>query len=245
MPALSGLWASRACYPVEPRRHWRAVRPTGEMPRTNLCNRLTCHEYPRSHPFPSSGLSPFRPPRSSSCIRLGGSPAFRPRPSSATPDCHCWLSSLGSAAQLVLRRPAATRPSPPKGRAVSRTAVRVGVVVPPRTQWSGPQTPHVATRSLARHPELTRRSQNPLPRTPTKGYGCSSPRRLPPASPTADARARARTTTAWAATGTLASPPVVQLPTCVHAPTRGALDPSAYRLFAGAPGPHAACQLLQ
>jgi hypothetical protein len=40
-------------------------------------------------------------------------------------------------------------------------------------------------------------------------------------------------------------PPRAQLPTCVHAPTRGALDPSAYRLFAGAPGPHAACQLLQ
>jgi len=52
MPALSGLWASRACYPVEPQRHWRAVRPTGEMPRTNLCNRLSCHEYPRRHPIP-------------------------------------------------------------------------------------------------------------------------------------------------------------------------------------------------
>lgn len=161
-----------------------------------------------------------------------------------------WLAisgvpSLESAAQLVLQRPAATEPSPPKGRAVSRAAVRVGVVVPPRARWSGSQTPHVAARNRAQHPKLTRESQDPLPRTPTKGYGCSSPRRLPPASPTADARARARTTTAWAATGTLASPPVVQLPTCVHAPTRGALGPAAYRLFVGAPGPHAACQLLQ
>jgi len=107
-----------------------------------------CHEYPRSHPSPSSGLSPFRPPRSSSCIRLGGSPAFHSRPSSATLNCHCWLSSLGSAAQLVLRRPAATEPSPPKGRAVSRAAIRAGFVVPTRTRWSGSQTPHVATRSL-------------------------------------------------------------------------------------------------
>jgi hypothetical protein len=97
----------------------------------------------------------------------------------------------------------------------------------------------------ARHPEPARESQDLLPRFPTKGGGSASPRRLPPASPTVVARARARTATAWAATGTLTWPSRVQLPTCFHAPTRGALDPSAYRLFAGAPRPHAACQLLQ
>jgi hypothetical protein len=141
--------------------------------------------------------------------------------------------------------PAATRPSPQQGCAVSRAAARVGVVDPPRARWSGPQTPHVATRSSSRHPEPSRESQDPLPRTPTKGCGSPSPRRLPPASPTVDARARARTATAWAATGAPALPPKAQLPTCFHAPTRGALDPRAYRLFAGAPRPHAACQLLQ
>jgi len=54
-----------------------------------------------------------------------------------------------------------------------------------------------------------------------------------------------RPPTAWAATGTLGSSPRAQLPTCVHAPTRETLDPTAYRLFTGAEGPHAACQLLQ
>lgn len=52
MPAPSGLWTSRACYPVELQRHRRAVRPMGEMPRTNLCNRPSCHEYPRRHAIP-------------------------------------------------------------------------------------------------------------------------------------------------------------------------------------------------
>jgi len=54
-----------------------------------------------------------------------------------------------------------------------------------------------------------------------------------------------RPPTAWAATGALGSSPRTQLPTCVHAPTLGTLDPTACRLFAGAEGPHAACQLLQ
>lgn len=51
--------------------------------------------------------------------------------------------------------------------------------------------------------------------------------------------------TAWTATGFLDSSPRTQLPTCFHAPTLGALDPAAYRLFTGAEEPHAACQLLQ
>lgn len=54
-----------------------------------------------------------------------------------------------------------------------------------------------------------------------------------------------RPPTAWAATGTLGSSPRAQLPTCVHAPTLETLDSTACRLFAGADGPHAACQLLQ
>jgi hypothetical protein len=54
-----------------------------------------------------------------------------------------------------------------------------------------------------------------------------------------------RPATAWAATGVPGSSPKTQLPTCVHDPTLGTLDPTACRLFAGAEGPHAACQLLQ
>lgn len=54
-----------------------------------------------------------------------------------------------------------------------------------------------------------------------------------------------RPATAWAATGTPGSSPGIQLPTCVHDPTLGTLDPPAYRLLTGADGPHASCQLLQ
>jgi len=60
------------------------------MPRTNLCNRPSCHEYPRSHAIPRLPAFTFCPPRTSPSLRLGGSPAFCPRPSSATLDCHCW-----------------------------------------------------------------------------------------------------------------------------------------------------------
>jgi hypothetical protein len=74
------------------------------------------------------------------------------------------VSSLGSAAQLVPRRPAATRPSPLKGSAVSRAATRVGVVGPARARWSGSQTPHVATRSLC-----------PASRAPLREPGPASP----------------------------------------------------------------------
>jgi len=54
-----------------------------------------------------------------------------------------------------------------------------------------------------------------------------------------------RSPTAWAATGILGSSPRTQLPTCFHVPTLETLDSTAYRLFTGAEGPHAACQLLQ
>jgi hypothetical protein len=90
MPALSGLWASGASYPVEPQRHRRAARSTREMLLTNLCNRLVVTSTLGVTPSPSPGLSPSYPPRTSSSFCLGGSPAFCPRPSSATPDCHCW-----------------------------------------------------------------------------------------------------------------------------------------------------------
>jgi len=175
---------------------------------------------------------------------VGAQPSARghPRPR--------WLAisgvpSLGSAAQLVLLRPAATEPPPPKGRAVSRA--RPERALSSRLELVGPacRRPVSLLADRARHPEPHRESQSSFPRTPTKGHGCSSSRRLPPASPTASTRARARAPATWAATGTLAWPPAVQLPTCVHAPTRGALGRVADRLFAGAPRPHAACQLLQ
>lgn len=63
---------------------------------------------------------------------------------------------------------------------------------------------------------------------------------VPPSLP--DSR---RPATAWAATGFPGSSPRTQLPTCVHVSTLETLDPTAYRLFTGAEGPHAACQLLQ
>jgi len=97
----------------------------------------------------------------------------------------------------------------------------------------------------AQHPEHGRKSQDPLPLIPTKGWASVSPRRLPPTSPTVTVRAFARAATAWAATGASAWPPNARLPTRFHAPSQGALDPNADRLFAGAPRPRAACQLLQ
>lgn len=97
---------------------------------------------------------------------------------------------------------------------------------------SGPPTPHVAARSSGWHPSFHPEGQDQPRPVHHQGHGAISPERLPPTSPTACSRALARSPAAWAATGTPASPPRTQLPTCFHAPTQGALDPRAKRLFA-------------
>jgi hypothetical protein len=215
------------------------------MPRTNLCNRLVFTSTPRATPFPGFRLSPSArrdPPRAS--VWVGAQPSARGQPRRR------WMaiagvSSPGSAEQLVLR-----------GQLLPNHHPRRDPRCPalwPLPALSAQLEPDDPTRRrpvslpavCARHPEPICESQSPLPRTLPKGCGSTSSRRLPPTSPTVVDQARARPATAWAATGALALPPRAQLPTCVHAPTRGALDPSAYRLFAGAPRPHAACQLLQ
>lgn len=84
-------------------------------------------------------------------------------------------------------------------------------------------------------PASTRSTKSALPQSRDVFH-----QQVPPSLP--DSR---RPATAWAATGVPGSSPRTQLPTCVHAPTLETLDPTAYRLFAGAEGPHAACQLLQ
>jgi hypothetical protein len=147
MPARSGLWASKTCYPSTLQQHRRAVRLAGETPLANLCNRLVFTSTLEVTPFPSIGLSPSCPPRPLSCFRLGGSPALSPSHPRRRWLAIAGITSLGSATQLVPRWPAATSPSPLRGRAVSRAEARVGVVGPARARWSGSQTPHVATRS--------------------------------------------------------------------------------------------------
>jgi hypothetical protein len=102
MPAQSGLWASGACYPAEPQRHWRAARSTGEMPLTNLCNRPSCHEYPRSHAIPKLGALALLP----AAILLVLPPGWEPSLllEAILGDAGfaiAGISSLGSAAQLV------------------------------------------------------------------------------------------------------------------------------------------------
>jgi len=68
-----------------------ACRPPDERDASNQSLQpICCHEYPWSHAIPRLPAFAFRPPRLSSSLRLGGSPVFRPRPSSATLDCHCW-----------------------------------------------------------------------------------------------------------------------------------------------------------
>lgn len=164
MPAQSGLWASGACYPVEPQRHWRAARSTGEMPLTNLCNRPSCHEYPRSHAIPKLGALTLSP----AAILLVLPPGWEP---SLLLEAILGDAGLPLLASPALGRPrswsappAATRPSPQQGCAVSRAAARVGVVDPPRARWSGPQTPRVATRSSC-----------PASRAVPRGPGPASP----------------------------------------------------------------------
>jgi hypothetical protein len=117
---------------------------------------------------------------------------------------------------------------------------RVGVVGPSRAGQSDSQAPRVAIRGLTRHPGIDREGQNLLLALPHQGTGSAAPRRLPPPGPTATCRAHARSMAAWAATGAPVLPLGAQRPTCVHAPTQGALDPKAGRLFAGACGPPAA-----
>jgi hypothetical protein len=126
---------------------------------------------------------------------------------------------------------------------VSRPRDRVGVFDPARPERSDSLTPPVASRRLAQHPERACECQDPLPHAPPRA-------RLhePEASSTNRFHRLVRLSpnySAWTATGTADSSPTARLPTCVHAPTQGALDPAAYRLFTGAEGPHAACQLLQ
>jgi len=93
MPALSGLWVSRACYPVEPQRHWRAARPTGEMPQTNLCNRLVVTSTLGATPFPGFRLSPCdrrEPPQASFWVGAQLSARSLPR--------RRWIAIAGSPA---------------------------------------------------------------------------------------------------------------------------------------------------
>jgi hypothetical protein len=144
---------------------------------------------------------------------------------------------------LVLLRLTAIESLPPKGWTVSHPRDRVDFVGPAQPERSESLTPLVASRLLTRHPELVCKCQDLLPRTPPrarlrKPEAPSTNRfhRLAKLSPSCN-----RVDRHWYR----GSSPTVQLPTCVHAPTQGALDPTAYRLFTGAERPHAACQLLQ
>jgi hypothetical protein len=126
---------------------------------------------------------------------------------------------------------------------VSRSRDRVGVVSPARSARSESLTPRVASRLLPRHPELVCECQDLLPRAPPRARF-----HKPEAPSTARSHRRARLSPASNRMGRHWYPdssPRTQRPACVHAPTRGALDPTACRLFAGAEGPHAACQFLQ
>jgi hypothetical protein len=246
MPAQSGLWASRACYPTELQRHRRAVRPMGEVPLANLCNRLVVTSTPGVTPSPSLGLSPSCPPRLSSRFSLGGSPAIRPWSSSATLDCHCWrlqpwvghavgAAPAGCCPTITLCRDARcpTLGSSGRCRPCSRPMIRLADA-PCRCPQPVPGIPSRAARARARVPASQPKDAD------LQAQGAFH-QQVPPSTPGLAPERRPH------------GPPLVPRlchrgPSFRHAftpPPRGTLDPRASRLFAGAPGPHAACQLLQ
>jgi len=115
--------------------------------------------------------------------------------------------------------------------------------------WREPGDPTLmrplSPSGLGWHPSLDPKGQDPRTlRAPPRTRFCGSEtpsanesqRPLPGSRPSL---------AAWAATGAPTWPSKAQLPACFHAPTQGALDPSARRLFAAASKPHVARQLLQ
>jgi hypothetical protein len=223
-----------------------AACPPEQMPLANLLQPTCCHVLPERTPRSQArGLSPLRLLLPGFCFLLDGGPSF-PRKS----DCRSAGWPLLAAPALDGRavgaaptsRSRITTPGgmpgvPSKslrrrfGPSASR-AIRPSCIPcrPRRFRWhpsffsegQGPRTFHTPPRVQFCRPEMpsTNESQRPIPG--------SHP-----------------TPTTWAATGAPTSPPKAQLPTCFHAPTQGALGPSAQRLFAAAPRPHAARQLLQ
>jgi hypothetical protein len=155
MPAPSGLWASRACYPIGPMRHWRGACPMREIPLANLCNRLVVTSTLGVTPFPSFGLSPSCSPRSSSCFRLGGIPVIGPRPTSTPLDGHRW------------------RPQPWVGHAVGAapascypTITPMGIRGVPRQSPSGRCRP--CSHSMIRLADAPCRCPQPVPGIPSR-----------------------------------------------------------------------------
>jgi len=135
------------------------------------------------------------------------------------------------------------RASPRKGRAVSRSttvqALSARYDLRHSHRWrpmsqppSGP-----ASRAFLRLPEPTFPGAH-------QGSGFVDPGRLPPRGPAALALL-SLCSNRTGCHSTFHSPLRAELPACDHAPSRGALDPTAFRLFASAEGPHAAFWLLQ
>jgi hypothetical protein len=197
-----------------------------------------CHEYPRSHAIPKPWALALMSAATLLALQSGWEPSHPP------------VVILGDAGLPLLASPALGRPRswccagrllpdhhPLQGCAVSHAWLEWALSALLAPDDPARRRPVSLPAARARHPEPRRESQSPCPRIPTKGCRSSGPRRLPPASPTVDARARARTATAWAATGTPALPPRAQLPTCFHAPTPGDARPKslpAVRRSAGA-----------
>jgi len=213
------------------------------MPRTSLCNRLVVTSTRWNPPFPGAALSCRCLPRARSRLGLGGSPTFHaPIPKAELGD-RFWPAEPRATEQLVLLRSAAIELRP-IGKSGVPPYGRMGFVGPTRPASLESLTPSVASRSLLRHPEATCGRQDRLSPELTKSPASPTQsvfhRQVPPSLP---GFRRART--ARAATRTPGSPPGTELPTCFHAPSHGALDPTACWLLARAEGPHAACRLLQ
>jgi len=214
------------------------------MPRTNLCSRLVVTSTRWNTPFPSSGLSPARPrpvspsiePSGSSASSLGSACCDAVRPLLAFPALGSQAVGAATASCYRITTPRGMNGVPSKRPCerfqpattwvtrIADASCRIPPLCP--ASWALQQVPE---------PARSRSTKN----APSQARGAFH-QQVPPSL--SDSR---RPPTAWAATGSLGSSPKAQLPTCFHVPTRGALDPATGRLFAGAGGPHAACQLLQ
>lgn len=170
-PPCQGCWAIQLRLSREALSS--AVTPPvfpGETPHSNLCSRSVVTSTRGNMPFPSVGLSPFRPPPPSAPARASGGSLCVAFPVAATLVGHCWLSQPWVVKQLALLRPAAIESPPRRGWMVSHPVERVDVVGPPRSERSESLTPHVAARSFPRHPKVVYGGQLSLPHPPPRGW---------------------------------------------------------------------------
>jgi hypothetical protein len=105
-----------------------------KMPLANLCSRLVVTSTRRNTPFPSFGLSPFRPTRPAARFRPDRCPGFDAPLSTATTDSRCRHLRPWVVTQLLLRLQLLSDPPPRRATRCPECSARATVLRTARAQ---------------------------------------------------------------------------------------------------------------